>query len=39
MITEYAKKAFDTGKKNHNEEDIRKVFVDTFINAYKKDLT
>ena len=24
--------------KNHNEEDIKQVFVDTFISAYKKDL-
>lgn len=38
LISEYSKKAFDTGKKNHNEEDIKKVFLDTFISAYKKDL-
>ena len=38
LISEYSKKAFDTGKKNHNEKDIKRVFVDTFIRAYKKDL-
>lgn len=38
IIDEYAKKAFDTGKKNHNEEDIKHLFLDTFIRAYKKDI-
>ena len=38
LISEYSKKAFDTGKKNHNEEEIKKVFVDAFIRAYEKDL-
>lgn len=38
MITEYAQNAFDTGKKNHNEEDIKRIFADTFISAYKKGL-
>lgn len=38
MINKYAKKAFDTGKKNHNEEDIKRVFVDTFVRACEEDL-
>lgn len=38
IISEYAKKAFDTGKRNHNEEDVKRVFVEAFINADKKGL-
>jgi hypothetical protein len=30
-IKEYGKKAFDCGKKNHNENDIKRIFIDTFI--------
>lgn len=37
-ISEYAKKAFNTGKKNHNEENIKRIFIDTFIRASKRDL-
>ena len=30
-IKEYGKKAFDCGKKNHNENDIKRIFLETFI--------
>ena len=36
MIKDYSRKAFDCGKKNHNENDIKKIFVETFVNAAKK---
>ena len=36
VITEYGKKSFDCGKRNHNENDIKKIFVDTFIKAAEK---
>lgn len=32
-INEYAEKAFNTGKTNHNIDDIKKTFVGTFIKA------
>ena len=35
-IEEYAAKAFETGKRNHNEKEIKKIFVDTFVNAARK---
>lgn len=38
MINKYAQKAFETGKKNHNEEDIKRIFVDAFVRAYEKGL-
>ncbi len=38
MINEYAQKAFETGKKNHNEEDIKQIFVSAFVRAYEKGL-
>lgn len=38
MIQQYSRNAFECGKKNHNEKDIRKVFIQTFLKAtnYKK---
>ena len=36
-INEYAEKAFNTGKLNHNIDDIKKVFVGTFIKAAEKN--
>lgn len=35
-IKDYGKKAFNCGKKNHNEEDIKKIFIDTIVKATKK---
>lgn len=32
-IKEYGKKAFDCGKKNHNENNIKRTFLETFIKA------
>jgi len=32
-INEYGKKAFDCGRKNHNEEDIKRIFTETFVKA------
>jgi hypothetical protein len=32
-IKEYSRKAFDCGKINHNENDIKRIFLETFINA------
>lgn len=38
MIQQYSRNSFECGKKNHNEKDIRKVFIQTFLKAtnYKK---
>ena len=36
-ITEYCKKAFDCGKANHNQETVKKVFIDTIVRASDKD--
>lgn len=36
IIKEYSFKAFNCGKKNHNENDIKKIFVETFIKAAKE---
>lgn len=33
MIQRYSRNAFECGKKNHNEKDIRKVFIQTFLKA------
>ena len=35
-INEYGEKAFNTGKINHNIDDIKKTFVDTFVKAVEK---
>lgn len=32
-ISEYGKKAFDCGKRNHNEEKVKETFIGTFIKA------
>ena len=32
-INEYGKKAFECGKQNHNEENIKRIFVETFVKA------
>lgn len=32
-IKEYSRNAFECGKRNHNEKDIKKIFVDTFCKA------
>lgn len=37
-INEYGKKAFECGRRNHNEEDIKKTFTETFIKASKKEI-
>lgn len=34
-IKEYSRNAFECGKRNHNERDIKKIFVDTFCKAAK----
>lgn len=34
-IEKYSKNAFECGKKNHNERDIKKIFIDTFLKAVK----
>ncbi len=35
-ILEYGRKSFECGKRNHNQEDIKKVFVETFVRAANK---
>ena len=35
-IKEYGKKAFECGKKNHNEKDIKRIFIETFVKALEK---
>ena len=35
-ISEYSRKAFECGLKNHNAKDIEKIFVSTFIRAANK---
>ena len=37
-IKEYGKKAFECGKKNHNEKDIKRIFIETFVKALEKNL-
>ena len=34
-IKEYGRKAFECGKKNHNEKDIKRTFIETFVKASK----
>ena len=34
-IIEYSRNAFECGKRNHNEKDVKKVFVETFCKAAK----
>ncbi len=36
-ISEYGKKAFDCGRLNHNEENVKRTFINTFINAVNKE--
>ena len=36
IIKDLNRKSFECGKKNHNENDIKRIFVDTFIKAAKK---
>ncbi len=36
MIKKYSRQAYDTGKKNHNENDIKRIFVETFVKAANK---
>lgn len=38
-IKEYGEKAFDCGKKNHNEKEIKKIFIDAFLKATKNNKT
>lgn len=33
LIQQYSKNAFECGKKNHNEKDIREIFIQTFLKA------
>lgn len=35
-INIYGERAFECGRKNHNEDDIRKIFTETFIKASNK---
>ena len=35
-IREYARRAYECGEKNHNENDVKKTFRETFIKAYEK---
>lgn len=35
-IAEYSRNAFECGKKNHNEKDIKRIFIETFCNAAKQ---
>ena len=35
-ISEYSKKSYDCGIKNHNSKDIERIFVDTFVKAAAK---
>lgn len=32
-ITEYGRKAFECGKKNHNEKEVKRIFTQTFMKA------
>lgn len=36
IIRDYSKKAYDCGEKNHNEKDIKRVFLDTFVKAVEE---
>ena len=36
IIKDLSRKSFDCGKKNHNENDIKRIFVDTFVKASEK---
>lgn len=36
MIRAYARRAYECGEKNHNENDVKKTFRETFIKAYEK---
>ena len=36
-IKEYGRKAFECGKKNHNEKDIKRLFIETFVKASKNN--
>lgn len=33
LIAEYGKKAFECGKRNHNEEDVKETFISTILRA------
>ena len=35
-ISEYSRKAFECGMKNHNAKDIEKIFVSAFVRAANK---
>ena len=35
-IREYARRAYECGERNHNENDVKETFVNTFIKAYEK---
>lgn len=37
LLNQYGKRAFECGKRNHNEELIKERFVSTFMNAYRKN--
>lgn len=36
-IVEYGRNAFECGRKNHNETDVRKIFIETFYKAVNYD--
>ena len=35
LITEYGRKSFETGRMNHEENKVKKIFVDTLCKAAK----